>query len=127
VNGLLLTGTDPMPYCERPCARCPWRRDTPPGEFPAERFERLRSTSPRPGADEPDWAAPMFACHKTRQGDERACAGWLATVAHRHLGVRLAVARLLLPGKVLRPGPGWPALFETYAEMEAAQARRAEV
>ncbi|WP_329368847.1 DUF6283 family protein [Streptomyces sp. NBC_00669] len=111
-----------VPHCKVPCTRCPWRKDVEPGEFPTSRYEELRSTSEqRPGA-EPGIGAPMFACHKTKEGREKACAGWLATVGHRHLGVRLVVAYGWLPAEVLTPGDGWPALFATYAEMAATQA-----
>ncbi|NDK24708.1 hypothetical protein FSY75_09505 [Streptomyces sp. TR1341] len=64
----------------------------------------------------------MFACHKTKEGRERACAGWLAAVGHRHIGVRLAVAQGRLPAEVLTPGDGWPELFDSYEEMASVQA-----
>lgn len=105
-----------------PCKRCPWKKETPPGEFPASRYEELRVTSEQPGGYEPGIGAPMFACHKTAEGRERACAGWLAAVGHRHLGVRLAVAQGRIPAEALAPRPGWPALFDSYQEMAAHQA-----
>jgi hypothetical protein len=64
----------------------------------------------------------LFACHKSVEGRDQACAGWLAAVGHRHLGVRLAVATGRLPGSVLTPGDDWPPLFDTYQEMAASQA-----
>lgn len=56
-----------LPYCARPCANCPWRRDSAAGEFPAERYEALRATAGAPG-QEAGLVAPMFACHKSEPG-----------------------------------------------------------
>lgn len=114
--------TSAVPHCRRPCKRCPWRKDVDPGEFPASRYEELRVTSEQVPGREPGLDAPLFACHKTPEGREMACAGWLAAVGHRHLGVRLAVIRRQLPPEVLTPGEDWPPLFATYAEMAVAQA-----
>ncbi|MFI9630971.1 DUF6283 family protein [Streptomyces sp. NPDC052042] len=82
-----------VPRCKVPCPRCPWRKDVEPGEFPASRYEELRVTSEQRAGAEPGFGAPLFACHKTKEGREWACAGWLAAVGHRHLGVRLAIAQ----------------------------------
>ncbi|KQW13723.1 hypothetical protein ASD08_30910 [Streptomyces sp. Root369] len=64
----------------------------------------------------------MFACHKTREGREKACAGWLASVGREHVGVRVAVAQGRLPASALTPGAGWPRLFTSFTEMAARQA-----
>jgi Family of unknown function (DUF6283) len=112
---------DPLPHRNRPCGECPWRRDTPPGKFPACRYEALRETSGQPGAEVP-LGAPMFACHMTQEGREVACAGWLAVCGIEHLGVRMAVLAGRLEPEDLRPGEGWPPLFQSYDEMAATQA-----
>ena len=109
-----------LPRRRYPCAECPWRRDTPPGQFTQCRYGALQATSEGPG-HEADLSAPMFACHKSPEGSEEACAGWLATVGGEHLGVRLAVITGRLPAEALRPGGGWPVLFESYEEMAATQ------
>jgi hypothetical protein len=101
---------------------CPWKKETPPGEFPASRYEELRTTSEQVRGQEPGFSAPLFACHKTAEGRDQARAGWLAAVGHRHLGMRLAVAQGRLPAEALHPGPGWPELFGSYQEMAARQA-----
>lgn len=105
-----------LPHCVRPCGNCPFRRDSPAGEFPAERYEALRVTAGARG-HEAGLGAPIFACHKSEPGRDRACAGWLAVVGIDHLGVRLAVALGRLPAGVLRPGGDWPDLFGSYDEM----------
>jgi len=115
----------PLPHAKRPCRECPWRRDVAPGKFSARRYDALRVTSGSPGA-EAALGAPMFACHMSPLGAEYACAGWLAAVGREHLGVRLAVATGRLNPAALDPQPDWPALFQTYDEMAAAQARRKE-
>ncbi|QIV79781.1 hypothetical protein EXE63_00765 (plasmid) [Mycolicibacterium frederiksbergense] len=109
---------DELAHCVRPCANCPWRRDSPAGEFPAERYDALRTTAGAPG-HEAALGAPIFACHKSEPGRDRACAGWLAIAGINHLGVRLAVALGRLPAEVLRPGGEWPDLFDSYEEMAA--------
>lgn len=64
----------------------------------------------------------MFACHKSTEGQEQACAGWLAVGGIEHIGVLLAVACGELPAKALNPGEDWPPLFNSYTEMAATQA-----
>jgi hypothetical protein len=68
--------------------------------------------------------APLFACHKTAEGREQACAGWLAVSGYEHLGVRLAIVMGRLPAAVLSPGGDWPALYSSYDEMAAAMAEK---
>ncbi|MCL2732483.1 MAG: DUF6283 family protein [Actinomycetia bacterium] len=111
-----------LPHRRYPCAECPWRKDTPPGQFTAGRYEALRGTSGSPGS-EAAFGAPMFACHKSPEGREESCAGWLAVAGIDHLGIRLAVARGHLPASALAPGDGWPELFAAYDDMAAAQGR----
>ena len=111
-----------LPHVRRPCDECPWRRDTPPGRFETCRYEALAVTAGTPGA-EAALDAPMFACHKTPDGGDRACAGWLAVAGYEHLGVRLAVVTGALDVAALAPGDGWPALFGSYAEMADAQGK----
>ncbi|RQP68505.1 hypothetical protein DF014_33190 [Burkholderia ubonensis] len=65
----------------------------------------------------PDYGASMFACHQSRQGEEFACAGWLAKVGHRHPAVRLAVAGGRLDPEALEPGVDWPELHDSYQEV----------
>lgn len=110
-----------LPHRRYPCAECPWRRDTEPGQFPASRYEALRATSGEPG-QEARLGDPMFACHKSPEERAEACAGWLATVGQEHIGVRLAVTMRDLPATALNPFPDWPELFTSYEEMAAAQA-----
>lgn len=112
---------EPLAHAARPCPNCPWRRDVEPGEFPACRYDALAATAGQPGT-EADLFAPLFACHKSREGAEYACAGWLASVGRDHLGVRFAVITGRLDPATLDPGPDWPPLFDSYAEMAATQA-----
>ena len=112
---------EPIRRVHRPCSECPWRRDSPVGQFPACRYEALRDTSGGPGVEAP-LGSPLFACHKTPDGQERACAGWLAVAGVDHLGVRLAVVMGRLPGEALVPGEGWPDLYDSFEEMAAANA-----
>ena len=109
-----------VPHRRFPCRECPFRRDTEPGQFPACRYQALQDTAGRAGAEAP-LDAPMFACHKSPEGREEACAGWLAVAGYDHLGVRLAVVMGRLPASALMHGGDWPELFGSYVEMAAAQ------
>ena len=102
----------------KPCGECPYRRDQPPGRFPPERFEALRATRGLPGR-EAGLTAPIFACHKSVEGRDIACAGWLAVDGAQHLGMRLAVAMGRLSASALGPQDGWPELYSSYEEMAA--------
>jgi hypothetical protein len=104
----------------RPCDECPWRRDVKPGQFPATRYDALENTHGADGQEAP-YGAPFFGCHKSPEGREFACAGWLAVEGYNHIGVRVAVAYGHFPGSALAPGEDWPELFGSYAEMAAAQ------
>lgn len=108
-----------LPYRTRPCRDCPWRRDAPAGRFPPERYAALADTSGTPGR-EVGLTAPVFACHLTQEGREKACAGWLAVAGVYHLGIRYAIALRRLPERVLTPAADWPELFTDYAEMSAS-------
>lgn len=110
-----------FPRAARPCPECPWRVDTRPGQFSACRYDVLADTTGEPGR-EAHLGAPMFACHKSPEGREWACAGWLAAVGWEHLGVRIAAIVGRLPVSALEPGDGWPQLHASYAEMVAAKA-----
>lgn len=110
-----------LPRAQRPCVECPWRVDVKPGQFPAHRYDALQDTVGTAGQEAPI-GAPMFACHKSTEGRERACAGWLAVTGRGHLGVRVAVATGRIPVDALGPGADWPELHRDYDEMVAAKA-----
>lgn len=111
-----------MPHRRHPCVECPFRRDAEPGQFEACRYDALRDTVGDRGREQP-LDAPIFACHKTAEGRDQACAGWLAVCGYDHLGVRFAVVSGRLPASALLPKEDWPELFATYDEMAAAQGR----
>lgn len=110
-----------------PCDACPVRRDNadnPRSKFPAERWDALRATIAAPQGPEDLGAMTMFGCHKGSPGSpdkDLACAGWLAAFGHRSIPVRLAVAFGQLDPTALEPDSRWPALYEDWDEMAAAQ------
>ena len=83
-------------YQTRPCAECPWRRDISPGQFPAERFIILACTAY-------DMNLTQFACHKSPEGAEFGCAGFLLRGATHNLGTRLAIRAGKVPPNVINP------------------------
>lgn len=94
-------------------------RNADPGQFPAERYEALRCTVGGRGREAPI-GSPLFACHKSAEGKEIACRGWLAVCGYDHLGVRLALATGGLEPEALEI-PTEPELFSSYEEMAEAQ------
>jgi hypothetical protein len=98
-------------YMVEPCAECPFRRDRPTGEFPAEAY-RISA----PTAYDAAWST--FGCHMSRHTAPQTCAGFLLTAGAIHnLMVRLAQAdgRLDLD-QVSSAVP----LYETYRAMAIA-------
>lgn len=110
-----------LPRQKRPCVNCPFRTDVEPGEFPHERYAVLRESCRHEQTVQAPIGAPMFACHKSPEGGEFCCAGWLAVEGHNHIGVRLAVACGELPPEALSPRADWPELFDTYEAMAERQ------
>lgn len=106
----------------KPCPGCPWRTDTDASDIPdfsLELAENLAQTCPRSNSDGPQITDSMFACHQSVDGQEFACAGWLATVGHRHPRVRLAVSLKELSPHSLAPKEDWPELHNDFAEVIA--------
>jgi len=108
---------EPLSRVHRPCDECPWRKDCKPGRFAPERWEALRSTSIDPETHfGPEFGGPLFACHKTPEGGERTCAGWLAVEGINHPSIRFAALQGQVSACALEPGDGWPELHESFAE-----------
>jgi hypothetical protein len=99
-----------IPYARRTCAECPWKRDTPLGKFPPERYQALAGTAC-------DMAMRVFACHMTKDGREHACAGFLIQQGGHNMSVRLAlIDDHLKLDEIQSDGP----LYENYREMAIA-------
>lgn len=104
----------PVKRVKRPCDACPWRVDSEPGRFDAERWEALRASSADERGFGPEFGASLFACHKSPEQGERACAGWLAAEGANHPAVRLSVVLGDTPIEALDPGEGWPLLHADF-------------
>lgn len=112
---------DELPRRRKPCAECPWKKETPPGQFEADRYAELRKTTIGEDGYEASIDATLFACHRSPEGGELACAGWLAAVGHHSLRVRLLVAYGQIPAEALDIPEDWPELFLDYDEMAERQ------
>jgi len=99
---------------KRPCDECPWRKDAEPGRFDEERWDALTCSSADDRGFGPSFDGVLFACHKTPEGGERACAGWLAMEGAQHPVVRLAVLTGSIPISALTPGSDWPDLHPDF-------------
>ena len=109
-----------FPRIAKPCPGCPWRVDKDASDIPAfslEKAEALARTSPCAEGVGPTFDDTLFACHQSHEGQEFSCAGWLATVGHRHPRVRLAVAMGRLPSSALEPQADWPELHASFQEV----------
>jgi len=81
----------------------------------------LRETTGEPGNEAP-LGSPMFACHKSAERKEIACAGWLVAVGvdfNLTARVNLATGDMQMPER----DETWPELFDSYDEMAATQGR----
>ncbi len=113
-------GALPMKTAKKPCHGCPWRTDRDASdipEFSLERAEGLAACCPDERGFGPDYFAHLFACHESRDGNEFACAGWLAVCGSAHPLVRQAVGRGALDRTRLSAGADWPELHGTYADV----------
>jgi hypothetical protein len=118
-----------LPHRIYPCNECPVRADNcdnPRSKFPAGKWRDLRASIDDGTGGSSAMIAPIFGCHKGEPGSDAdlACAGWLAAFGERSLPVRLALAMGRLHPGALAPAPTWPALYETWDDMVAAQTLR---
>jgi Family of unknown function (DUF6283) len=119
-----MVGVSTLAVAKNPCSTCPYRKDTPPGVWSADEYEKLRLYD-EPEFD-PDYPEAMrlpefaaFLCHHslTQPGDTL-CRGWL-TVHSDSVAVRLTVAK----GAVTWDQVDAPVTVELYASgNEAADA-----
>lgn len=98
-------------FCRKPCSECPWRTDVQPYRFKPERYRNLASSAE-------DISFILFACHKTNDGKEVACAGFLLRGATHNMAVRMARVRGDIKDGDVSDG-GFP-LFDNYRAMAAA-------
>ncbi|WP_234431273.1 DUF6283 family protein [Streptomyces sp. NRRL F-5053] len=89
---------------------CPWRRDAPRGQFPAEAYRQSAHTS-YPNTNN------AFACHSSTPERLKVCAGWLLRAGHHnpHIQKRLESGDLTFPEL-----PAGIELYTDYREMAIA-------
>lgn len=103
---------------KRLCDECPWRRDVPPGQFSPQRFRELRRTCDQAFTS-------IFACHKSSEGKDVACAGYLLRDGTNNFTVRLAILDGAIDLREMRAHAAMVPLYENYAQMERANSRAA--
>lgn len=71
-----------------PCSTCPYRKDTAPGIWDREEYEKL------PAYDEQWGGGGVFLCHNggPKEDNNTLCRGW-TEVHHRNITVRLACSK----------------------------------
>jgi len=98
---------------QHPCKECPWRKKSPIGQFSPQRYAALAETANRSGS----FPQPIFACHMSKEGGEKACAGFLLVVGYDNIAVRLAaMQRRFVMGDIKADDE----LYASYAEMAKA-------
>lgn len=80
----------------KPCLTCPWRKTSTVGGadivgFDLEMMRGLSKTVPSRGSDR-DGFFQIMACHHSKEGEEFACAGYIARHGEQNLNVRLMAA-----------------------------------
>jgi len=99
---------------KKTCDECPWRKDVPVGRFPPERFVALRATVVQ-GLN------ALFACHKSVEGREGVCVGYLLRCGENNWVVRLAASRKEFnPRELEAAGP----LYDNFEQMAKANGVR---
>lgn len=106
----LVTTGGKFAYRRRVCSGCPWRKDAPVGEFPAEAYRHSANVAY-------DMSDHKFGCHMSGRSNPRTCAGFLIAGAFHNLAVRLALfAGTFDPDKVSTDVE----LYEDYRAMAVA-------
>lgn len=96
----------PLRMMADPCSTCPYRRDTPPGIWSRDEYEKLPKYDE--GHDPP--AFGVFLCHHTNStGVDTVCRGWLAVHADS-IAVRLG----LMTGQLTMKQVDAPCRVELY-------------
>jgi hypothetical protein len=119
-----------MKMCDtKPCASCPWIKANPTtGEdipnFSIELMRNLANTVPPRGSDQNGYFTIM-ACHKSKEGQPFACAGYMGMVGPDNINARLLVAQNKVDVKTLFDNCDKMDLYQDFYEMlddyEAAQ------
>ncbi|MDX3020072.1 DUF6283 family protein [Streptomyces acidiscabies] len=115
VWGVVGVGYDgPSAAPRRPCTGqepCPWRRDAPLGQFPAEAFVHSAPGNRTGGP------SGRFGCHSSTPARPLLCAGWLLSGADGND----EILGMMDAGVLARPElPDGVELYESYAEMAVA-------
>lgn len=85
---------EPLRCHAKPCASCPYRRDTPAGVWAADEYRKL------PAYDDQFGGGGIFLCHHSSTAKEKSvCRGWFE-VHERNITRRLAV----MTGKIVVEG-----------------------
>jgi hypothetical protein len=70
-------------YRRKPCATCPWAKDSPVGAFPPEAFIESARTAY-------DLATHTFGCHTSGADVPTTCAGFILAGSAHNLGMRMS-------------------------------------
>ena len=103
----------------RTCRECPWKRSTPLGKFPPARYKALAETANR--SSSLTFRQPVFACHMSPEGGEKACAGFMLVVGFDNINVRLAGARKQFDMREIQADGE---LYESFDEMARANGHK---
>lgn len=91
-----------MKLCaEKPCKTCHWRKSSTVGgaDIPGFNMDKMRglSNTAPPAGSEQDGFYKVMACHHSKEGQEFACAGYIARHGWQNINVRLMAATHNIP------------------------------
>ena len=104
-----------------PCGSCPWRRSNPTDgtAIPGFSLTKMRHDLSRTVGDG-DAFRPIMACHRSREGGDHTCVGYIAREGWSNLAVRLAAIDGRIPINDIDQGCEGLDLFGSFGEMLAA-------
>jgi hypothetical protein len=78
---------------DKPCPTCPWLKSSKVGgddirDFSIQQMRDLSITVPERGSDS-DGFFNIMACHHSKEGEEYACAGYMAVHGLQNINVRI--------------------------------------
>lgn len=106
-------------FIKKPCKNCPWKRSSNPSgsdipNFSMELMEGLKSTVPDPFNP---LETRVFACHDSKEGKDKVCAGYLARGGTDNIHVRLMAMNEEVNIYILAEEASKEDLFDSFNEM----------
>lgn len=103
-----------------PCPTCPWRKSSTIGGFDIPGFDIDKMRGLRCSVGQGDAFRPIMACHYSADGEEHACAGYVARIGWSNLAMRVMAAEGRLDIRGIIEASKDLDLWRSFEEMLAA-------